>query len=160
MEDVEILATGPEFVKEGVRGIEPVIEEMILDAKDEIQMVAYVITSNRLLRLLDDACNRGVKITLIINRFQGQNNTIKSALKHLVERYNSMQIIDFSKNDNTQLHAKALVVDRKKGVIGSANFSWNGMFGNYEIGVSISRKHSWRVAKIIDILSNMGKKIS
>ncbi len=162
MRDTEILATGPEFVREGVRGIEPVLEELIQEASDEIQIVAYVITerASHILSLLDNACSRGVKVTLIINKFHSQANTIKTNLKHLVSKYRNIQVIDFYKYNQKQVHAKALVVDRRKGIIGSANLSWNGMYGNYEIGVFISKDQAWMVARIIDILGKMGKQIS
>jgi phosphatidylserine/phosphatidylglycerophosphate/cardiolipin synthase-like enzyme len=59
-----------------------------------------------------------------------------------------------------QVHGKVIVVDRKKAVIGSANFTWSGMYGNYEIGVMVYDRQDWKLAKVIDILSFMGKSMN
>lgn len=49
-----------------------------------------------------------------------------------------------------QLHAKVLVSDRKKALVGSANFSWGGMIANYEIGIMLEGDAAWKMAEIID----------
>lgn len=48
MNKVQILATGFEFMKEGIRGIEPVIEELINSAQEEIHIMAYIFTPSAL----------------------------------------------------------------------------------------------------------------
>ena len=44
MNKVRVLATGPEFLKYGIRGTGPVIEEMIKNSEKEIQIMAYIIS--------------------------------------------------------------------------------------------------------------------
>jgi cardiolipin synthase len=69
-------------------------------------------------------------------------------------KYPYVNIKNFQGSDDIQqLHAKVIVVDRNKAVIGSANFSWNGMYGNYEIGLLLKGQHAWKLAKVIDVLS-------
>lgn len=48
------------------------------------------------------------------------------------------------------LHAKVVVVDRKKAVLGSANFSWGGMAAHYEIGVLLEGDEAWTLSKLVD----------
>jgi phosphatidylserine/phosphatidylglycerophosphate/cardiolipin synthase-like enzyme len=97
LNDIEILATGSEFVKGGVRGIEPVIEEIIMKAEKEIQIIAYLFTVNtlHLISLLEKAAKKGIKITIVVNRLQIQSSPIKLKLDELSKFYSNINIIDF-----------------------------------------------------------------
>jgi phosphatidylserine/phosphatidylglycerophosphate/cardiolipin synthase-like enzyme len=66
----------------------------------------------------------------------------------------NVRVFDFNRGKK-QLHAKVLVVDRKKAIVGSANFSWGGMYSNYEVGLLIEGEPAWKLAEIIDCLSLM-----
>jgi phosphatidylserine/phosphatidylglycerophosphate/cardiolipin synthase-like enzyme len=149
----EILGTGPEIIKNGTRGVEPVIEEIIKNARKEIQIAAYVLTSRalHLIELLVDAAKRGVKITLILNARTCRDKEISLKLDYLVESFPHVRVINF-RSLKKQLHAKVIVVDRNTAIIGSANFSWGGMYSNYEIGVLVEGNQAWEVAKILDQL--------
>lgn len=81
----------------------------------------------------------------------------RNELNSLASSFTHVKIIDFSRINNQQLHAKILVVDRKKAVIGSANFSWGGMYANYEVGLFVEGEIAWELAGIIDALSAMIK---
>lgn len=154
MNEVRFLATGQKFIKEGVRGTEPVIEELIKDAEKEIQILAYVISQHakKMLELLENALSRGVRVTLVINNFQSQEREIRDRLSSLSREFEHMKVVSFEDQDGGELHAKVLVMDRKKAVIGSANFSWHGMKKNYEVGVIVEGESVWKLAKLIDDL--------
>jgi phosphatidylserine/phosphatidylglycerophosphate/cardiolipin synthase-like enzyme len=154
--DIEVLATGPEFLGRDIRGIEPVIEEIIQEAKSEIQLVAYVFTSNafHILQLLEEAAERGVKVTIIINNLESQEKKVIAKMKSLTRKYRHFKVFDFMHIKKKQLHAKVVITDRKKAVVGSANFSWSGMYGNHEIGLLIKGENAWKLAKVIDVLSS------
>lgn len=155
MTRVEILATGPELIKKGIRGIEPVMEEIIIQASKEIQIMAYVFTSNALhiLDLIEQAAKKGIRISIVVNELQSQDKTIISRFKKMTEDFPYVQIFDFTDPKKKQLHAKIIVVDRKKAVVGSANFSWGGMYSNYEVGLLIEGPPAWKLAEIVDHLS-------
>ena len=152
MNKVQILATGPEFLKDGIRGTGPVMEEMIKNSEKEIQIMAYVISSHayKFLDLLESALKREVKITVILNKFEKHNDKIKEKIKKMQKLYRRFIIIDFTGTRNQDLHAKVIVADRKTAIIGSANFSWHGMTSNYEIGVHLEGDSAWKLGKIID----------
>jgi phosphatidylserine/phosphatidylglycerophosphate/cardiolipin synthase-like enzyme len=162
MSDIEILATGPAFVKEGVRAVEPVVEGLIRNAGDEIQIAAFTLTegARRIIGLLEEAAKKGRKVTVIVNRLSLKTSTIQGSLTMLARNYpTNTAIIDFTDPQDLDLHAKIVVVDRNIAVVGSANFSWSGMYGNYEIGIMLKGQQVWKIAKFIDILAAMGTKI-
>jgi len=153
--NVKILATGLELIGKGIRGIEPVIEEIIRQANSEIHLMAYLVTPSamKILRLLDEAAERGVKIRMVINNLGSQDATIVSALKSMSKKHPHVRIFNFNDPRGRQLHAKVIVVDRKKAVVGSANLSWGGMYSNYEIGLLVDGEPAWQLAAIIDFLA-------
>jgi cardiolipin synthase len=155
MTEVQILATGPELVREGARAIEPVIEELMLHAKTEIHMVAYVFTpqASRFLTLLKETAERGIRLTIVVNHMEGQDRTVRDRLMSLAGTFAHAKVTSFSKN-GVQLHAKAVVADRKRAVVGSANFSWGGMATNYELGVLLEGDAAWHMARLIDLLAS------
>lgn len=154
MTKVEILGTGSEFLKQGVRGTEPVIEEVIMRASKEVQMLVYVFTSKALhiLNLVEQAAKRGLKITIVVNDLQSQDQVIKSKLESMEAAFPHVHVFNFADNTKRQLHAKIVVADREKAVIGSANFSWGGMYSNYEIGLLVEGEPAWKIAQLVDSL--------
>lgn len=83
---------------------------------------------------------------------------VRSRLAALSAEYSWVTVVDFTYTTGNQIHAKVVVVDRRKAVVGSANFSWRGMYGNYEIGVLIRNKPAWTLGKIVDRLSSITSK--
>lgn len=153
--------TGPELVREGLRSIEPVMQEIIIHAQSEIQLVAYVFTpqAEQILDLIRQAAERGVSVTIVVNNFRSQNEKIRSEIISLQQKYSRTKIVDFRDKSGRQLHAKVLVVDRKSAVIGSANFSWGGMVTNFEIGVLLIGENAWKVGQIVDTLVSHAQSI-
>jgi cardiolipin synthase len=154
MTDVEILATGQELISKGVRGFEPVMEEAVKSAQKEIQVVAYLITRQalKLVDLLENAAERGIRVTVVVNRLSDQDSLIVARLARISSRYGHFRVLNFTDRKGRQLHAKIVVVDRKKALVGSANFSWGGMFSNYEIGLCIQGRPAWKLATVVDVL--------
>jgi phosphatidylserine/phosphatidylglycerophosphate/cardiolipin synthase-like enzyme len=155
MTKVEILGTGPEFVRKGIRGVEPVVEETISGATREIQIMSYVFTSSavRILDLIEQVARRGINVCMIVNDLQSQDAIIKSKLRAIAKDLPHVRIFNFQNPEKRQLHAKIVVVDRKKAIVGSANFSWGGMFGNYEVGLLVEGDSAWKLGEIVDSLS-------
>jgi len=151
MTTVRILATGSDFLQEDVRGTGPVIEQIICEARKEIHVMAYVISkhADKFLDVLEKSLETGVKTTLVINNLAGQDQEVRDRFISWKQKFPYFRLVDFSRSEKT-LHAKVVVVDREKAVIGSANFSWGGMSGNYEIGVLIEGRDAWMLSKLVD----------
>lgn len=151
---VEILVTGPELIGKGVRGIEPVIEEIINEASSEIHIMTYLLTSSalRILELLRRAAERGIRITIVINDLKSQHPRVIAELRSMAGQFPHVRVVSFVGLHGGQLHAKVIVADRKKAVVGSANLSWGGMYSNYEVGLLIEGEPAWQLAEIVEFL--------
>jgi len=155
MTRIEIVATGPEFTQRGIRGFESVMEEIISSAESEILVISYVITSSALhvLELMEKALHRGVKITIVINNINELDPDVRNRLFSIERKFpRTFNLINFRDFADRDIHAKAVIADRKKAVIGSANLSWGGIRANYEIGVLIEGEPVWHIVKVIDNL--------
>ena len=152
---VTVVVTGLAWMGNGVRSINSLIEEKLPQAQNEIQVVAYRITkgSGEFLDWIVDCLNRGLRVTLVINRLEKQSLLIKNKLLKLVKTYSYFSLLDFSpENYLEDLHAKIIVIDRSKALIGSSNITWKGLVLNHELGVFIDGPAAAKISSAIDLL--------
>lgn len=152
---VSIVVTGLAWMGQGTRSINSTLEEMLQSATDEIQIAAYILTegAREFTELLSSCLRRGIKITLILNRFEKQPAKTRKILIDLLHQYNHFNLFEFNpETTNEDLHAKIIVVDRSKAVIGSSNLSWKGLILNHEIAAAISGPSAAKVGSLIDKL--------
>ena len=151
--DIQILVTGSRFTGRGFRAIEPVMEELIQSAREEIHIAAYLCTPSAtgLLGLLEDALERGVRVTAIIDNLAQQPREVSAKLQLMAARFSDMRLRNFC-SPGGHLHAKVLVTDRKAAVMGSANLTWGGLVANHELALLISGDTAWHLASLLDAL--------
>jgi phosphatidylserine/phosphatidylglycerophosphate/cardiolipin synthase-like enzyme len=158
MTNATIIATGTEFVNKGLRRTQPVIEEMIKNANKSIHILNYSFgpDAEGLWDMLDDILGKGKHVTIVVNdlsRLDDDNpheKKVKERLYGLNNKFGKRNFVlaDFKKPDGW-MHAKVIVADRNKMVIGSANLSKGGLKNHYEMGVLIEGEEAGMVAKII-----------
>ena len=120
MESFGVVLSGDRWVGKGFTSVYSKIEELINSAKHNITIAVYQFTSEHLLSLVNNALKRGVSIVVYTNY----------ALR--VPDHPSFKA--YIIKDKT-LHAKIIIVDGRKILVGSSNYTFSGFFRNYEIGV-------------------------
>jgi phosphatidylserine/phosphatidylglycerophosphate/cardiolipin synthase-like enzyme len=157
---IQIVGTGPDFIGLGVRSVEPVVEELLRGAKREIHLAAYLFTpeATGLINLLEAAADRGVRQMIVVNRLSSQDATVRSRLTELASNFADVDLRDYSLK-KSQLHAKVVVADRSRALVGSANFTWGGMVSNYELGVLVEGELCWQLAHVIDVVARKAKPV-
>lgn len=151
--EIDIVGTGPELLREGIRSFESVLTEMIAGAEREILLAVYVITpsAHPVLEMLERAAERGVMVTIFINNMEDLKPDVSAYLLNLQQRLKSLfRVVDFQQKKDGVLHTKVVVVDRQTALIGSANLTWGGMVANYELGVRVTGELAWRIAKVLE----------
>jgi len=135
---IDILATGNLLVGKGIRSIETVTMELMKEAKKEVRIATFSLGpgSKDIIKIIDDTLSRGVTIFLVINHMEEQPKNIVSELNKLKKQYPHFKLFDFNQ-EGERLHAKVMVFDGKKAIIGSANLTWRAMVKNHEMGVLI-----------------------
>jgi len=156
----ELLATGIEFVNKGFKGTKPEIERLVKNARETIHILIYAFgpEAEGLWDMLTDTLERGKHVTIVVNEFSKLDDNkwderiIKKRLQELNDKFGGSNFVlaDFEKPDLGDLHAKVMVADREKMIIGSANLSAGGQKNNYEMGVLIEGNEAWKVADVIE----------
>lgn len=158
MSRIYLVATGSNLVGRGIRSIQSVMEEMLLEAEDEIIIAAYTISGNLrdFFQLLWKAAARGVRILMIINHIESQPRDVRKILDDLSSEFPHVRIYDFT-DETCSLHMKVVAVDRKKALIGSANLTWKGMVENLELGIVVEGELAETVSRVLEDLTILWK---
>lgn len=134
--DIIPVATGEKWIGYGVRSFQSIIHELILKASNELVMTVFILTSMDIVDDIRNALQRGVgvEIYLCTEVMQEQNDAVLSILK-LKDEFDYLKLYQITEE---MLHAKVLVADGCKVLSGSANFTFSGMFKNYELGFLVN----------------------
>lgn len=160
--DPEIAVTGNSWIGRGTGSIRTMVRESFTSASQDIQLAAYSVNEKpeELVRLLENQLLRGVRILLVINRFESQPDPAKKQLRELARRNSNFVIKDFNPSDHREdLHAKLIVIDRQIAMVGSANLTWKGMVMNHELMVRLQGRLAEKIAELIDRLAQQSDKI-
>ena len=155
LRNIDIAVTGRTWLGKGVGSIWTMIEDSISAANDEMLVTAYSISENsmELIDLTEKALLKGIRVTLIVNRFDNQSYAVKEKLRRLNNRFREFILKDFSPESTSEdLHAKLIVIDHSVALIGSANLTWKGMVVNHELMVRIKGIHACEIGNLVDRL--------
>lgn len=156
LDRVGIAVTGTAWIGGGVGSVEDLMLNLLKEAEREVVLTAYSITagSSRVMDGIEQAVATGVRTRIIVDRFDEQEPTARQRLQRLASQFPALlTILDFAGGSgSSHLHAKALVVDRRKAVIGSANLTFHGMMTSHELAVVIEGPAAEAIAGRIDLL--------
>lgn len=145
--NAEIVATGDKWIGYGITPTEDVIKEMINKSKKSLLITVFIISESKILENIEKALNRGVNIEIFVHNDKEFYRSIQSDLIELQEKYPHIKV--FMAPDEF-MHAKVLISDKEKVLIGSANLTRSGLSKNYELGVLLDdSKIAYKMEKII-----------
>jgi len=134
-EKTELVITTLDSFKLRSRKIRDVIQELLNSAEESIVFTGYSV-SDYFAEMIDTIIRKsqqGIYVTLYVN------NAEKQSLERLLAYQGKfLKVYEYSKSKVDKmaaLHAKILVVDKKKSLVSSANLSYHGLEGNIEIGL-------------------------
>lgn len=152
--EIKILATGLGWMGNGIESITANVEELILNAQYEIMICAYNISTGAsdVLELINVPLSRGVDVRILVNQFHNHHSAAQAMLASFLRKSLNFKLYDFSHPDGFDLHAKMIVVDRERAIIGSSNISRRGFFENHELAVMLSGQDVNKVANAFEKL--------
>lgn len=123
---------------------------LIDDAEESVYVECYLITNDQIVDAFIRARNRGIDVRVILDP---SIDTNKEVFLTLIERGVEVK---WSSQSFTRMHAKMVIIDRKKVFIGSSNLTHHGFNKNRETNVIISGcdlsqfitifEHDWKIA--------------
>ena len=149
-----IVVTGTSWMGAGIGSIESAIDDLFRTASDEIILSVYTIGSgtDRVFRWLEEALNRGVQVSLVINALGGQPADVVTKLRDMNERFQHFHLFDFRGEAGSSLHAKAIVADHRAALIGSSNMSRRGLLANHELAMLVVGEPAAIAGQALDAL--------
>jgi len=156
--------TGIGWSGSGFESIGSVLEQLVANSKNEILIGAYYIGSvneDFFLNQIKRALERGVRLVMLINRYNEQPEYARRNIDRLRFAHLNVEIYSVECPEGEDFHAKLMVVDRNKAIIGSANLSWRGLACNYELGVYVEGRTADEAARALErlIANGIAKKI-
>ncbi|MCZ7570687.1 MAG: phospholipase D family protein [Ardenticatenaceae bacterium] len=151
---VSVAVTGIAWMGSGTGSIESALERLFREAEQEIGLTAYTVSSGAdlLFDWLEAALARGVQVRLVVNRLDSQPADVATRLKRLATTYSHFHLYDFRCESEADLHAKAIIADRRLALVGSSNLSRRGLLANHELAVLIEGPAAADVARAMDRL--------
>ena len=104
---------------------------------------------------LERAADGGLRCTLIVDRLEAQDARTHDRVRALRERHpTTFEVWDFfGEDDNDHLHAKIVVADRRRALVGSANLTAHGLLLAHELAVLLDGPVAEEIAARIDLLT-------
>lgn len=148
-EKTKILVSGDNWVKLGFDTFVFSFIKLVKEAKSRIIITAYVLNEKRVFHELKKTIKSGISVDIYMDK--SLNQQIIQELEKLKKDYTNLHLKII---EDAVLHAKILVVDGKKCIIGSANITKSGFYKNYELGILIEdQKICHDIEKIIKELN-------
>lgn len=140
---IQVIASGPDVKTDSLR--EAIINALYAAEKRAWIVTPYFVPDQTLAEALCMAARRGLNVTMIVPR-RSNHRIVDLAremyLEQLEESGGSVLLYQPG-----MLHAKALLVDDRAALLGSANMDMRSLLYNYEVGLSI---HDPEVIKQVD----------
>jgi len=109
------------------------ILNLIKQAQKEIDLEMYILTDKDVLNELVEASKKGVKIRIILEYRVDIKDLLKIA--QYLDRENIS--LKWSQDKYKLTHTKMMIIDKKKVLVGSINFSKSALEDNREMGIIV-----------------------
>ncbi|RUM47438.1 MAG: hypothetical protein DSY47_06950 [Hydrogenothermus sp.] len=144
---IMILSSGDILVEKGIISIESKLLEMLDQTEHDLYIMMYTVSSK--------PDNFWTKLEELLMKKIGVHFTLESSVKHSNKAIEILKKLDRYDNFNlyfhsgdSPLHAKLIVSDGKRAILGSANISGGGLVQNHEIAVYIEGDKAWTLKNI------------
>jgi cardiolipin synthase len=154
---VSLVVTGLGWLGGGVGAIESALLHLIDGAEREVALAVYAMSAGpgRFWTALSRALDGGVRGTLIVDRLTEQDPEMRQWVQSMSERHvGTLRVLDFrGEDDNDHLHAKIVVADRRRAVVGSANLTAHGLLLAHELALLVEGPAAEEIAERLDLLA-------
>lgn len=147
---MRILLSAPMFdFPEGVSLYAQELYTGIKEAEKSVKVVSYVVYDNMFFDQLEGKLSTSdrLEVQLIIDK-EGFS-VVKRYILSLKEKFPGRFMYKTYNFDNSSLHAKFIIFDDKKAIIGSHNITQNALFKNIELAVLIDDREGIKVVSKI-----------
>jgi phosphatidylserine/phosphatidylglycerophosphate/cardiolipin synthase-like enzyme len=147
---VRLVATVPAAVRV-TAATRDVAESLIRSAARELLVVGYSVREPDFLRLLLAKGMAGISVTVVSDRGEDDAKAILESWPAGASPLRAFRSVE-PVQGRSLFHAKTIVADRKRTLIGSANFTAGGFRNNIELGIELDGPVSLEIVQLIERL--------
>lgn len=136
-------------------GTREVALSLIQTATTELLLAGYAIRDQTFIHVLCDKGLRGIAVTVVSDRTEDDARRLLEAWPADAAPLRAFRGIEAA-SGHSLMHAKAIVADRDRALVGSANFTTGGFRNNIEVGVEVRGPVATDLAKLFDDLIAAG----
>src|SRR5690348_8907390 len=87
--DIRVVVSGSSWMGGGFGSIESAIHDLFVKAGDEVIIVSYAISraNSVLFQLMAELLHRGIKLRMLINRYDNQHEAVRKELESLRQQF-------------------------------------------------------------------------
>jgi phosphatidylserine/phosphatidylglycerophosphate/cardiolipin synthase-like enzyme len=123
---------------------------LITSANTELLVIGYTITDPTFRDLLIRRAQAGVQVTVVGDRKTGAARELR---RHWPAGLPLTSLEDVeTADDQRHVHAKVVVADRQRAIVGSANFTLSGMGRNMEMGVGVVGPVAAEIVEVVEMM--------
>ena len=147
---VRLVATVPPALRVAA-ATRDVAESLIRSATRELLVVGYGVREPEFIRLLVARGMAGIGVTVVSDRGEDDAKAIVESWPVRAAPLRAYRSIE-SVHGKSLFHAKTIVADRRRTLIGSANFTAGGFRNNIELGVELDGPVALEIVQLIERL--------
>jgi phosphatidylserine/phosphatidylglycerophosphate/cardiolipin synthase-like enzyme len=153
-DEISVAVTGLAWMGSGIGSIESAMEQLFREAKHEILITSYAMSSaaDIFLDWLEASLAKGILIRIAINKFSNQPVDVARRITGMMNTYPHFYLYSYDGEETQDLHAKVIVADRKVAIVGSSNISRHGFVTNHELALVVRGDSAESVATALDRL--------
>lgn len=160
-ETVDVVMTGPSEPEAPTRSTEAVVVDLVNSAQRELLLVTFAAfhfapLTDALIR----AISRGVSVVMVVETVEGAGGMLHHDPAAAFAAISGIRFFQWPTNQRShggRMHAKLVVVDRKRAFVTSANLTGGAMENNLECGLLVAgRPVASRLADHFAILRREG----
>jgi phosphatidylserine/phosphatidylglycerophosphate/cardiolipin synthase-like enzyme len=122
----------------GVRRIGAVLDELLAGAQREVVVLGYELSDPATLGRLAETASRGVRVELLLDSAQTSLDLIRKSWPRGGGVAHLWQTGVNPRGKAVRLHAKVVIVDGRRALMGSANLTRSGLRSNLEVAVLLN----------------------
>lgn len=114
------------------------LQKLIDDAGSSINIEVFVLSDYEIINALSYAVKRGVKVKVILDKEMDINHKSVKTIRN-----KGMEVKWYLSDESVaeKMHMKSAIFDKKKVILGSANFSYHGLKINHECSIIIAKNN-------------------
>lgn len=152
-ESAQLVATLP-LRHSAVPNTRDTLRTLITSASKELLVIGYTITDSGLRDLLIRRARVGMQITVVGDR---KTRSARELRRHWPAGLPLTALEDVETGDDQgHVHAKVVVADRQRALVGSANFTGSGLGRNMEMGVLVEGTVAREIVDVVEVMRERG----